>query len=49
MPKAKNLILGGITPSRYPEDMAKVNKNMIEGFELLRTNPEGYPKQFDKL
>ena len=49
MHKVKSLIPGGITPSRYPEDMAKVNNNAIEGFELLCTNPEAYPIQFDVL
>jgi pimeloyl-ACP methyl ester carboxylesterase len=43
-----SFILGGITPYRYPEGMAKSNKDMIEEFELLRTNPEGFLKQWER-
>jgi pimeloyl-ACP methyl ester carboxylesterase len=43
-----SFILGGMTPYRYPEGMAKTNKDMIEEFELLRTNPEGFLKQWEK-
>ncbi len=42
-------ILGGMTPYQWPEEMVKAMNISIEGFKLLRTDPEAYMQWMENL